>query len=148
MAICDEGDEVLVPEPFYSNYSSFSRFAGAKVVPIATSIETGFHLPDKRKSKLLSLPRREPFFFQPGKSDRYRFHGKEIRMIGELAIEHDLYIIGDEVYRQFVYDEETEFLSIMKLDHLQDRVVIVDSISKHYSACGARIGLIASKIMN
>ena len=63
MAICDEGDEVLVPEPFYSNYSSFSRFAGAKVVPIATSIETGFICLTKRKSKLLSLPRREPFFF-------------------------------------------------------------------------------------
>ena len=73
------------------------------------------------------------------------FTEKEIRMIGELAIEHDLYIIGDEVYRQFVYDDETEFLSVMKLDHLQDRVVIVDSISKHYSACGARIGLVASK---
>lgn len=146
MAICDEGDEVLVPEPFYSNYSSFSRFAGAKVVPIATSIETGFHLPDKKEIETLITPKtRAILFSNPVNPTGTVFTEKEIRMIGELAIEHDLYIIGDEVYRQFVYDEETEFLSIMKLDHLQDRVVIVDSISKHYSACGARIGLIASK---
>lgn len=146
MAICDEGDEVLIPEPFYSNYSSFSRFAGAKVVPIVTRIETGFHLPSKEEIEALITPKTKAILFSnPVNPTGTVYTEKEIRMIGEIALEHDLYILGDEVYRQFVYDEETSFLSVMKLDHLEDRTVIVDSISKHYSACGARIGLLASK---
>lgn len=146
LAICDEEDEILVPEPFYSNYNSFAKFAGAKVVPISTQIETGFHLPAKEEiEKLITERTRAILFSNPVNPTGTVYTEKEVRMLGELAMEHDLYLIGDEVYRQFIYDEETEYLSVMKLDHIQDRVVIVDSISKHYSACGARIGLVASK---
>lgn len=145
MCICNEGDEVLVPEPFYSNYSSFSIFSGAKVKPIPTCIENNFHLPSKEELESLITPKtRAIMFSNPVNPTGTVYTADEIKMIGELAIKHDLYIIADEVYRQFVYDD-IPYTSIMNFDNLKDRVVLVDSISKHYSACGARIGLIASK---
>ena len=145
MCICNEGDEVLVPEPFYSNYSSFSIFSGAKVKPIPTCIENNFHLPSKDELESLITPKtRAIMFSNPVNPTGTVYTADEIKMIGELAIKHDLYIIADEVYRQFVYDD-IPYTSIMNFENLKDRVVLVDSISKHYSACGARIGLIASK---
>lgn len=145
MCICNEGDEVLVPEPFYSNYSSFSIFSGAKVKPIPTCIENNFHLPSKEELESLITPKtRAIMFSNPVNPTGTVYTDDEIKMIGELAIKHDLYIIADEVYRQFVYDD-IPYTSIMNFENLKDRVVLVDSISKHYSACGARIGLIASK---
>lgn len=145
MCICNEGDEVLVPEPFYSNYSSFSIFSGAKVKPIPTCIENNFHLPSKEELESLITPKtRAIMFSNPVNPTGTVYTADEIKMIGELAIKHDLYIIADEVYRQFVYDD-IPYTSIMNFENLKDRVVLVDSISKHYSACGARIGLIASK---
>ncbi|MDY3060094.1 MAG: pyridoxal phosphate-dependent aminotransferase [Fusobacterium sp.] len=145
MCICNEGDEVLVPEPFYSNYSSFSIFSGAKVKPIPTCIENNFHLPSKEELESLITPKtRAIMFSNPVNPTGTVYTADEIKMIGELAIKHDLYIIADEVYRQFVYDD-IPYTSIMNFEDLKDRVVLVDSISKHYSACGARIGLIASK---
>lgn len=145
MCICNEGDEVLVPEPFYSNYSSFSIFSGARVKPIPTCIENNFHLPSKEELESLITPKtRAIMFSNPVNPTGTVYTADEIKMIGELAIKHDLYIIADEVYRQFVYDD-IPYTSIMNFENLKDRVVLVDSISKHYSACGARIGLIASK---
>lgn len=145
MCICNEGDEVLVPESFYSNYSSFSIFSGAKVKPIPTCIENNFHLPSKEELESLITPKtRAIMFSNPVNPTGTVYTADEIKMIGELAIKHDLYIIADEVYRQFVYDD-IPYTSIMNFENLKDRVVLVDSISKHYSACGARIGLIASK---
>ena len=145
MCICNEGDEVLVPEPFYSNYSSFSIFSGARVKPIPTCIENNFHLPSKEELESLITPKtRAIMFSNPVNPTGTVYTADEIKMIGELAIKHDLYIIADEVYRQFVYDD-IPYTSIMNFEDLKDRVVLVDSISKHYSACGARIGLIASK---
>lgn len=145
MCICNEGDEVLVPEPFYSNYSSFSIFSGAKVKPIPTCIENNFHLPSKEELESLITPKTKAIMFSnPVNPTGTVYTADEIKMIGELAIKHDLYIIADEVYRQFVYDD-VPYTSIMNFENLKDRVVLVDSISKHYSACGARIGLIASK---
>lgn len=145
MCICNEGDEVLVPEPFYSNYSSFSIFSGAKVKPIPTCIENNFHLPSKEELESLITPKTKAIMFSnPVNPTGTVYTADEIKMIGELAIKHDLYIIADEVYRQFVYDD-IPYTSIMNFEDLKDRVVLVDSISKHYSACGARIGLIASK---
>ena len=145
MCICNEGDEVLVPEPFYSNYSSFSIFSGAKVKPIPTCIENNFHLPSKEELESLITPKTKAIMFSnPVNPTGTVYTADEIKMIGELAIKHDLYIIADEVYRQFVYDD-IPYTSIMNFENLKDRVVLVDSISKHYSACGARIGLIASK---
>lgn len=145
MCICNEGDEVLVPEPFYSNYSSFSIFSGARVKPIPTCIENNFHLPSKEELESLITPKTKAIMFSnPVNPTGTVYTADEIKMIGELAIKHDLYIIADEVYRQFVYDD-IPYTSIMNFENLKDRVVLVDSISKHYSACGARIGLIASK---
>ena len=145
MCICNEGDEVLVPEPFYSNYSSFSIFSGARVKPIPTCIENNFHLPSKEELESLITPKTKAIMFSnPVNPTGTVYTADEIKMIGELAIKHDLFIIADEVYRQFVYDD-IPYTSIMNFEDLKDRVVLVDSISKHYSACGARIGLIASK---
>ena len=145
MCICNEGDEVLVPEPFYSNYSSFSIFSGARVKPIPTCIENNFHLPSKEELESLITPKTKAIMFSnPVNPTGTVYTADEIKMIGELAIKHDLYIIADGVYRQFVYDD-IPYTSIMNFEDLKDRVVLVDSISKHYSACGARIGLIASK---
>ena len=145
MCICNEGDEVLAPEPFYSNYSSFSIFSGARVKPIPTCIENNFHLPSKEELESLITPKTKAIMFSnPVNPTGTVYTADEIKMIGELAIKHDLYIIADEVYRQFVYDD-IPYTSIMNFEDLKDRVVLVDSISKHYSACGARIGLIASK---
>ena len=145
MCICNEGDEVLVPEPFYSNYSSFSIFSGARVKPIPTCIENNFHLPSKEELESLITPKTKAIMFSnPVNPTGTVYTADEIKMIGELAIKYDLYIIADEVYRQFVYDD-IPYTSIMNFEDLKDRVVLVDSISKHYSACGARIGLIASK---
>ena len=145
MCICNEGDEVLVPEPFYSNYSSFSIFSGARVKPIPTCIENNFHLPSKEELESLINPKTKAIMFSnPVNPTGTVYTADEIKMIGELAIKYDLYIIADEVYRQFVYDD-IPYTSIMNFEDLKDRVVLVDSISKHYSACGARIGLIASK---
>ena len=145
MCICNEGDEVLVPEPFYSNYSSFSIFSGARVKPIPTCIENNFHLPAKEElESLITSKTKAIMFSNPVNPTGTVYTADEIKMIGELAIKYDLYIIADEVYRQFVYDD-IPYTSIMNFEDLKDRVVLVDSISKHYSACGARIGLIASK---
>lgn len=145
MAICNEGDEILVPEPFYSNYSSFSIFSGAKVVPITTNIENNFHLPPKNEIEKLITPKtRAIMFSNPVNPTGTIYTKEEIEMIGKIAKKHNLYIIADEVYRQFVYDG-TPYTSIFHLKGMDDKIILVDSISKHYSACGARIGLIASK---
>lgn len=146
MAICNENDEVLVPEPFYSNYSSFAGFAGAKVIPIETKLENDFHLPSKEEiCSLITEKTRAIMFSNPVNPTGTVYTADEIKMIAEIAKEHDLYIVADEVYRQFVYDDNIEYLSTLKLADVSDRVIVIDSISKHYSACGARIGLIASK---
>nr|WP_307775064.1 pyridoxal phosphate-dependent aminotransferase [uncultured Cetobacterium sp.] len=145
MAICDEGDNILIPEPFYSNYTSFCQFAGAEVKPIETKIETNFHLPRKEEIESLITPKtRAIMLSNPVNPTGTVYTKEEIEMIAEIAIKHNLYIIADEVYRQFVYDD-IPYTSFMQLENVRDRVVLVDSISKHYSACGARIGLIASK---
>lgn len=145
MAICDEGDNILIPEPFYSNYTSFCKFAGAEVIPIETTIETSFHLPSKEEIEAKITPKtRAIMLSNPVNPTGTVYTREEIEMIAEIAKKHDIYIIADEVYRQFVYDN-VPYTSFMQLDDVRDRVILVDSISKHYSACGARIGLIASK---
>jgi len=146
MAICDEGDEILVPEPFYSNYSSFAHMAGVKVVPIKTTIENGFHLPSKYEiEELITTKTRAFLFCNPVNPTGTVYTREELDMLAELAEEHGLFIISDEVYREFVFDEDVEYTSCMYLENVKDRVLLIDSISKHYSACGARIGLVTSK---
>lgn len=144
--ICNEGDEVLVPEPYYTNYDSFLRAAGAKLVPIETNIENQYHLPSKEEIvKLITPQTRAIMFSNPSNPIGIVYTPEEINIIKEIALEHNLYIITDEVYRQFIYDEELEYKSFMNIPEVEDRTILVDSISKHYSACGARIGVIASR---
>ncbi|MEE0249306.1 pyridoxal phosphate-dependent aminotransferase [Peptacetobacter hiranonis] len=145
MATCDPGDKLLIPEPFYTNYNGFGQCINVGVAPITTKAENGFHLPskeeilskidDKVKAILLS---------NPGNPTGAIYSKEELEMIAEIAIEKDLWIISDEVYREFVYDG-LEYTSFGNLKQVEDRVIIIDSVSKRYSACGARIGSIASK---
>ncbi|WP_234117644.1 pyridoxal phosphate-dependent aminotransferase [Clostridium hydrogenum] len=145
MATCDPGDEVLSPEPFYSNYSSFAKVAGAKLVPVETKIENDFHLPSKEEIKSKITDRTKCILISnPCNPTGTVYSYEELKMLGELAKEHDLFLIADEVYRQFIFDN-IPYNSCMHLTDILDRVILVDSISKHYSACGARIGLVASK---
>ena len=145
IATCDHGDEVLIPEPFYTNYNGFSSTAGVKVVPITTTAENGFDLPELEEMEALITNRTKAILLSnPGNPTGKVYTMNEINRIKDLAIKHDLYIIADEVYREFVYDG-LEFVSFGQLEEIEDRVIITDSISKRYSACGARIGCVATK---
>jgi aspartate aminotransferase len=145
LATCDPGDEVLVPEPFYANYNGFAVQASITVVPVTAKAEDGFRLPpkelfvekitDKTKAILIS---------NPGNPTGVVYTREELEVLAELALEHDLYIVADEVYREFVYDGE-KYTSIMTIPGLDQHAIIADSISKRFSACGARVGNIVSK---
>lgn len=144
-SICDEDDEVLIPEPFYTNYSSFTDMAGLKVVPMTTYAEDGFHLPSREKIESLITPRTKAILFSnPSNPTGTIYTADEVRMLVDLALQHGLYLITDEVYREFVYDGETA-LSPLSFKEAEDSVILIDSISKRYSSCGARIGIVASK---
>jgi len=144
-ALCDPGDEVIVPEPFYTNYFGFAIMAGVRLVPITTRPENGFALPDKAEFVRLITPRtRAVLFSNPSNPTGAVYTQDELKMLGELAREHNLFLISDEVYREFVYDGAVP-LSVLNLKGVEDRVVMVDSISKRYSACGARIGCLVSR---
>lgn len=145
-AICNFGDEVLVPEPYYSNYDSFLRISGAKLVPIVTKLENDYRLPSyEEMEKLINSKTKAILFSNPCNPTGVVLNEREIEDIKRLAKEYNLYIVSDEVYRQFIYDEESKFRSFLSFEGLEDRVIMIDSISKHYSACGARIGVLASR---
>ena len=145
MATCDPKDNILVPEPFYSNYNGFSQSINVNITPITTKAEEGFHLPSKEKiQSLITSKTRAILISNPGNPTGTVYTKKELYMISEIAKENDLWIISDEVYREFVYDG-LEYTSFGNIKEVEDRVIIIDSVSKRYSACGARIGSIASK---
>lgn len=145
MATCDPKENILVPEPFYSNYNIFSRSLNVHIIPITTKAEDGFHLPNKEKIQSLINPKTKAILLSnPGNPTGTVYTKKELYMISEIAKENDLWIISDEVYREFVYDG-LEYTSFGSIKEVEDRVIIIDSVSKKYSACGARIGSIASK---
>ena len=145
MATCNPKDNILVPEPFYSNYNGFSQSINVNITPITTKAEEGFHLPSKEKiQSLLTSKTKAILISNPGNPTGTVYTKKELYMISEIAKENDLWIISDEVYREFVYDG-LEYTSFGNIKEVEDRVIIIDSVSKRYSACGARIGSIASK---
>ena len=145
IATMDHGDEVLVPEPFYTNYNGFTSAVDVKVSPITTSAEDGFHLPNRETIEELIKPKTKAIMLSnPGNPTGVVYTKEEVEMLSSLAKEYNLFIIADEVYREFVYDG-LEFTSFGNMKDIQDRVIIVDSVSKRYSACGARIGSVASK---
>ncbi|CEQ29080.1 aspartate aminotransferase [[Clostridium] sordellii] len=145
MATCDPGDNILVPEPFYTNYNGFSYSVNVVVKPITTHPENGFHLPNK--SEILSKIDKNTkaiLISNPGNPTGTVYTKEEVYMLADIAKENNLWIIADEVYREFVYDS-LDYISFGNIDEIKDRVIIVDSVSKRYSACGARIGSLASK---
>ncbi|MBQ6111868.1 MAG: pyridoxal phosphate-dependent aminotransferase [Synergistaceae bacterium] len=145
MIMCDPGDEILVPEPFYANYNTFAKLALAKLRPIPTKAETGFHLPSETEiEKLITSKTRAFWVSHPCNPTGVSYTHDEINMLVYLAKKHDLYIIADEVYREFIY-EAGSFMSFGEADDALDRVIMIDSVSKRFSACGARIGCIAIK---
>ena len=145
MATCDPKDNILVPEPFYSNYNGFSQSINVNITPITTKAEEGFHLPSKEKiQSLITSKTKVILISNPGNPTGTVYTKKGLYMISEIAKENDLWIISDEVYREFVYDG-LEYTSFGNIKEVEDRVIIIDSVSKRYSACGARIGSIASK---
>ena len=145
MATCNPKDNILVPEPFYSNYNGFSQSINVNITPITTKAEEGFHLPSKEKiQSLITSKTKAILISNPGNPTGTVYTKKGLYMISEIAKENDLWIISDEVYREFVYDG-LEYTSFGNIKEVEDRVIIIDSVSKRYSACGARIGSIASK---
>ena len=143
--ICDAGDNILVPEPFYANYNTFTKTALASIVPIPTKAEDGFHLPAKSViENLINSKTRAIWISNPGNPTGAVYTAKELEMLVEIAKKHDIYLIADEVYREFTYDGE-RFTSMGHIDGALDRTIMIDSVSKRFSACGARIGCIAIK---
>lgn len=145
LACLDEGDEVIVPEPFYANYNGFAQIGNIKIQPITCQIETGFALPKIEAFEACINPRTKGIFITNPNNPTGCFYAEEdLRALGQLAIKHDLYLFVDEVYREFCYDGNAFFSSLL-IDGAEDHVVVFDSISKRYSACGARIGTLATR---
>ena len=144
-AIGDFGDEVIVPEPFYTNYNGFATLAGLKVVPVTTRAEDGFRLPPKETiERAITKRTRAILVCSPNNPTGTIFTRAELEGLASLVLKHDIFLIGDEVYKEFTY-EGAKHTSLLNLDGLDNRVIVVDSISKRFSACGARVGALISK---
>jgi len=144
-SIINPGDEIIIPEPFYANYVSLFIAAGASVVPIPTYIEQGFHLPEPAAFEDAITPRTKAILVcNPGNPTGALYPESALRKLAELVLRHNLFLLADEVYREFVYDDQQHF-SVLDLANAEQHVILVDSISKRFSACGARIGCIISR---
>jgi aspartate aminotransferase len=144
-AVADPGDEIVVFEPFYANYNGFARLLGVDLRPVLTGFEQGFHLPsDEVIEASINDRTRALLFCSPGNPTGTVYTAEEMARIGRLAEKHDLFIISDEVYREFAYDGG-KVTSALSLPCAAERVIVVDSISKRFSACGARIGFVLSQ---
>lgn len=141
----DNGDELIVPEPFYANYNGFAIGGGVKIVPVTASIEDGFALPPIEKFEELVTARTKGIMIcNPSNPTGYLYTKEELLVLKDIAIKHDLFLFVDEVYREFRYGNEP-FTSIMSLDGLDDHAIVFDSVSKRYSACGARVGALVTR---
>ena len=141
----DVDDEIIIPEPFYANYNGFSTASGVKVVPVISTIDDGFALPPISAFEKLITPRTKAILIcNPGNPTGYLYSKAEILQLAEIVKKHDLFLIADEVYREFIYDGE-EHYSVMNVPGLEQHAIMIDSVSKRYSMCGARIGCIVSK---
>lgn len=144
-SITDPGDEIIVPEPFYANYYSFSTQSTITVIPVVSHLKDGFALPPIADfEKLITKKTKAILICNPGNPTGYLYSKDEIKQLAKLAIKHDIFLISDEVYREFVYDGH-EHYSILQEKGLDEHAIIVDSVSKRYSMCGARIGCLVSK---
>ena len=141
----DEGDELIIPEPFYANYNGFATASGVTVVPVEATIENGFALPPISAFEAAITERTKGILIcNPGNPTGYLYSKEELEQLKELVIKHDLYLIADEVYREFTYDDAVHH-SVLSMEGLEEHAIVVDSFSKRYSMCGARIGCLVSK---
>ncbi len=144
-SICDYGDEVIIPEPFYANYNGFATASGVIVKPISTRIENNFALPAISEFEKLITDRTKAILIcNPGNPTGYLYTQDEMDQLTDLVKKHDLFLLSDEVYREFAYDGR-KHLSIMNIAGLEEHAIMIDSVSKRYSMCGARIGCLISK---
>jgi aspartate aminotransferase len=144
-SIADAGDEVIIPEPFYANYNGFATASGVTVVPVKSSIDNGFALPPIAEFEKLITPKTKAILIcNPGNPTGYLYTKEEIEQLAAMVKKHNLFIVADEVYREFAYDGNTHH-SIMSEPGLEDHAIMIDSVSKRYSMCGARIGCMVSK---
>lgn len=145
MSTCNPDDEVIIPEPFYANYNGFAVAAGLNVVPVTANIENGFALPPVEEFEKKITPKTKAIVIcNPGNPTGYLYSREELEKLREIVKKHDLFLFADEVYREFCYDGATPF-SVMNLKGIEENVIMVDSVSKRYSMCGARIGALVSK---
>ena len=147
-SIMDQEDEIIIPEPFYANYNGFSTAQGINVIPVVSKIENNFALPPISEfEKLITAKTKAVLICNPGNPTGYLYSKEEINQLEQLVIKHDLFLISDEVYREFCYDGYTHN-SIMTKQSLRDHAIMIDSVSKRYSMCGARIGCLVTKNKN
>lgn len=141
----DPGDELIVPEPFYANYNGFAISAGVKVRPIISTIETGFALPPIEEFEKAITPATKAIMIcNPNNPTGYLYSREELEVLRSIVLKHNLFLFADEVYREFCYDG-TQHFSVMNLEGLDEHVVLFDSVSKRYSACGVRVGTLISR---
>ncbi|MDY3520077.1 pyridoxal phosphate-dependent aminotransferase [Riemerella anatipestifer] len=143
--LCDEGDEIIIPEPYYANYNGFSNHINAKVVAVPSSIESGFALPSIEEfEKKITDKTRAILICNPGNPTGYLYTKEELKRLAEIALKHDIVVISDEVYREYVYDGEKQ-TSMLEFPELAENCIIIDSESKRYSMCGVRIGFMVTR---
>jgi aspartate aminotransferase len=144
-AVADPGEEIIIPEPFYTNYNGFATFADVRIVPLPLKVEDGFRLPPAEKIEALFTPKtRAVLLCSPNNPTGTVYSEEELRRVVEVVKKHDLFLIGDEVYKEFVYDG-LKHKSLLEFKEVEDRVIVVDSISKRFSCCGARIGAVITR---
>ncbi|MFC2164945.1 pyridoxal phosphate-dependent aminotransferase [Acidobacteriota bacterium] len=143
--VADSGEEIIIPEPFYTNYNGFAACAGVKIVPLTLSVEDGYRLPPQKDIEAKITERtRAILLCSPSNPTGTVYTSEELERVVELAKKHNLFLIGDEVYKEFVYDG-TRHKSLLEYEGIQDRVIVTDSISKRFSCCGARVGAVITR---
>lgn len=144
-SITDPGDEIIIPEPFYANYNGFTTASGVAVVPVISKIEDNFSLPKIEDfEQLITKKTKAILICNPGNPTGYLYSKEELQKLKTLVLKYDLFLIADEVYREFTYDG-LQHTSVMAIDGLEQNAIVIDSVSKRYSMCGARIGCLVSK---
>lgn len=145
-SICDAGDEIIIPEPFYANYNGFAAAASVQVVPVVSLFDDQFKLPPLAEIEAkVSNKTRAILLCNPSNPTGYLYTKEEITALGKLALKHDLFFIVDEVYREFIHDENMEHFSVLELPGMEQHTIMIDSVSKRYSMCGARVGAMVSR---
>ncbi|MDO4763306.1 MAG: pyridoxal phosphate-dependent aminotransferase [Flavobacteriaceae bacterium] len=143
--LCDDGDEIIIPEPYYANYNGFSNHINVKVVAVPSTIETGFALPSMEEFEKKITPKTKAILIcNPGNPTGYLYNKEELKKLAEIALKHDIVIISDEVYREYVYDGEKQ-TSMLEFPEISENCIIIDSESKRYSMCGVRIGFMVTR---